>query len=84
LGLTLVRLLIGPTLYDRMIAANAMIIQVALICAALCVWRQAAAFADVSIALVFCLLVANVAALKFFSARTFQAPLDLGAEDSAR
>jgi multicomponent Na+:H+ antiporter subunit F len=80
LGLTFVRLLIGPTLYDRLIAANAIVLELALACGGLAVWRQTTAYADVAIALVFCLLVVNVAGLKFFSAGSFQPPLNLSEE----
>ncbi|MBI3439991.1 MAG: hypothetical protein HY054_15300 [Proteobacteria bacterium] len=73
--LCLFRLLLGPTLYDRVVAANA---------AGLCIMVGAAAFAvlsadaralDVCIAIVFAMLVANVAMFKFSYAKTFQSAI---------
>lgn len=71
----LIRLAIGPTLYDRALAANAVTLRASLACAAL-----AAAFAqplwiDVSLALVLGALVLNAAVLKFFRAKSFQPSL---------
>lgn len=75
LGLTLMRLFAGPTLYDRVLGAMSVINKSALVCAALGVALGQAAGIDVAFALAFAGLVLNVAALKFFRARTFQAPL---------
>jgi multicomponent Na+:H+ antiporter subunit F len=83
LSFTFLRLLAGPTLYDRVIAANAIVVEVALICSGLAVWAPSARLADVAIGLVLCLLVLNVAALKFFSTHTFQPPLDRAGDSGA-
>lgn len=75
LALCLVRLLLGPTLYDRVIAANAIALISAVVAAALSVWRQDESGVDVSIALIIGAVVSNVAFLKFSSLRTFQAAI---------
>lgn len=71
----LVRLFAGPTLYDRTLAVNGVVIKLALIAAAGAVLSGRAAFVDVALAFVLALLVVNVAVLKVFRAGTFQAPL---------
>ncbi len=73
--LCVVRLFVGPTLYDRTLAANGMIIKVAIIIAAMGVMVGGGAFVDVAVALVLACVVVNVAVLKFFRSRTLQAPL---------
>jgi len=73
--LTLLRLFAGPTLYDRALAASTVAINAALMCAAGAVAAGRTEWIDVSIALVLATVVANAAVLKFFRARTFQAPL---------
>lgn len=78
LALALPRLFAGPTLYDRALASNAIVAKAALICAALAVIAGRADWLDAAIALVFGVFVVNVAILKFFRARTFQAPLARG------
>jgi multicomponent Na+:H+ antiporter subunit F len=75
LVLSLMRLFAGPTLYDRALAANGLVTKLAIVCAAAAVIARQAAYVDVALAFVLALLVVNVAALKFFKARTFQAPL---------
>lgn len=75
MGLALLRLFAGPTLYDRTLAANAVGWKAALACAALAVAAGQPAWLDVAFALLFALYVANAAVLKFFRARTFQAPM---------
>jgi multicomponent Na+:H+ antiporter subunit F len=75
LALCLARLFGGPTLYDRTLAANAIVSKAALICAAIAVIAGQSAWVDAAIALTFTAFVVNVAILKFFRARTFQAPL---------
>lgn len=75
MALALVRLSAGPTLYDRALAANALVLRGALACAALAVAFDRAAWIDVSFALALGALVLNAAALKFFRARSFQPPL---------
>lgn len=78
--LPLVRLFLGPTLYDRALAANALIVLAALVAAAIAVAAGRADWLDTALAMIFCALVLNAASLKFFRARTFQAPL-MRAED---
>ncbi|MGD9967007.1 MAG: hypothetical protein AB7T59_10830 [Hyphomonadaceae bacterium] len=73
--LCLVRLFAGPTLYDRTLAVNGFVIKLAVIAAAAAVLTAQAKWIDVALAFVFGLLVMNVAVLKVFRARTFQAPL---------
>lgn len=80
--LSCVRLFTGPTLYDRTLAANGAALKAAVICAALGVAFSRADWIDVAFALVLCVLVLNAALLKFFRARTFQAPLLSGAEEA--
>lgn len=75
LGLTLMRLFGGPTLYDRALAASSIISKAALVCAALAVALGESSWIDVAIALALGGLVLNIAVLKFFRVRTFQAPL---------
>lgn len=79
LGLCLLRLFAGPTLYDRMLAANSVVSKAALICSALAVVAGRADWIDVALALVLATFVVNAAILKFFRARTFQAPFARGA-----
>jgi len=75
IALTLVRLFAGPTLYDRALAGSSAMMKCALVCAALAVAARQSAFVDVALALALCAFVVNTAVLKFFRARTFQAPL---------
>lgn len=71
----LVRVFAGPTLYDRTLAANGVVIKLAVIAAAASVIAERAFWIDVALAFAVCALVVNVAVLKVFRARTFQAPL---------
>jgi multisubunit Na+/H+ antiporter MnhF subunit len=75
MGLALVRLASGPTLYDRALAANALVLRGALACAAFAAAFGRGAWVDVAIALVLGALVLNAAVLKFFRARSFQPSL---------
>jgi multicomponent Na+:H+ antiporter subunit F len=70
-----VRLFAGPTLYDRTLAANGMIIKLAIIVAAAGVVMARGAYIDAAIAFVLACVVVNVAVLKFFRSRSLQAPL---------
>lgn len=70
--LCLVRLFLGPTLYDRVAAANAAALCVALAMAGVGVARNEGGALDAGVALVLALLVANVAMFKFSYAKTFQ------------
>lgn len=73
--LCVVRLFAGPTLYDRTLAMNGIVIKVAIIAAAAAVATGRAPLADAALAFLLASVVANVAVLKFFRSRTFQAPL---------
>jgi multicomponent Na+:H+ antiporter subunit F len=75
LALSLVRLFSGPTLYDRLLASNAAMIKIALICAAAAVLVESPAAADAAILVVLAMWVVNLAVLKMFRTRTFQAPM---------
>jgi multicomponent Na+:H+ antiporter subunit F len=70
-----VRLFAGPTLYDRTLAANGIIIKLAIIVAAAGVIAARAEYVDAALAFVLACVVVNVAVLKFFRVRTLQAPL---------
>ena len=83
LGLSLLRLFAGPTLYDRAMAVNAVVSKAALICASLAVAAGRADWLDAAIALTLAMLIANAAVLKYFRARTFQAPLAREQEEGA-
>lgn len=83
LGLTLVRLFTGPTLYDRVLAMNAAALKAALIVGALAVASARGEWIDVALALVLSAFVVSVAVLKFFRMRTFQAPMAPAHEDAA-
>lgn len=73
--LCVVRLFAGPTLYDRTLAVNGLIIKAAVIVAAAGVVLARSEFIDVALAFVLACVVVNVAVLKFFRSRTLQAPL---------
>ncbi len=73
--LCLPRLIFGPTLHDRALAARSLAIRVALIAAAGAVAFADARLTDVALVLAFSALVLSFAALKAFRLRTFQAPL---------
>lgn len=73
--LCVVRLFAGPTLYDRTLAANGVIIKLAIIVGAAGVITAQAVFVDAALAFVLASVVANVAVLKFFRSRSFQTPL---------
>jgi multicomponent Na+:H+ antiporter subunit F len=71
----LMRLFFGPTLYDRVSAANGVALKAVLICAAFAAASGRPDWIDAAIALVAGLVIVNAAALKLFRSRTFQAPL---------
>ncbi len=81
LALALVRMYAGPTLYDRALAAGAVITKAALICAALAAAAGRAEYVDVAFALMFCGLALNAALLKFFRAGALQPPLVRSGEE---
>ena len=78
LALCLTRLFVGPTLYDRILGANAVVQKGALISAALAVAAGRSDWLDVALAMVLGAFVFNIAVLKFFRVRSFQAPLARG------
>lgn len=73
--LSLVRVLIGPTFYDRALAVNMAVICAALLCALASVMVGRPALLDACFALVLAAITANVAILKYFQTRTFQPPM---------
>lgn len=75
LALSLIRVFAGPTLNDRTLAANAVLLKAALAAAAAAVFAGRAEWIDVAFGFVLATLVVNVAALKIFGMRTFQTPL---------
>ncbi|KAA5804510.1 cation:proton antiporter [Alkalicaulis satelles] len=82
--LMLVRLFIGPTLYDRVLAVNAFGTKIVLF---LAVFALAVGRADsLDIALLYALInfVATIAILKFFSYRSLEVALDEMAPAPAR
>lgn len=81
LVLALLRLLAGPTLQDRALAAKSIVLRAALICAAIAVAAGESVWVDAAFALAFGALVLMAAALKIFRANTFQAPLARPLED---
>ncbi len=73
--LAAVRLIGGPTLQDRVLAANLIIILSAMMCAALAVLQRASSGIDVALALLLGAYAINLAVLKVFKLGTFQAAL---------
>lgn len=82
LALTLARLHIGPTLYDRALAASSVLTKAALICAAIATAVGHPEIVDVALALMLGGFVFSVAVLKFFRSGTFQAPMARVREDA--
>ena len=75
IALASVRLFIGPTLYDRALAAHVIVLLAALAGAAAAVGFHQPAAIDVAIALVVGDLVLAAAILKYFRFRSFQPPM---------
>ena len=75
IALSLLRLFAGPTLYDRALAVNLLAVSAALVCAAGAAATRRTDSLDAALAIMFAVLVINVALLKVFRARTLQAPL---------
>lgn len=73
--LVLPRLVGGPTLYDRALAAHAIVLIAALAGAALAIGAGAPRWIDVAIVLVFADLVVAACVLKVFRHRSLQPPL---------
>ena len=64
-----------PSKSAKPLAANFVVVNATLVCACAAVAARRAEAVDVAVGLLFGALVVNVAVLKFFRARTFQAPL---------
>ena len=73
--LALVRLVLGPTHYDRALAAKSVAVRGALAAGAISVAAAQTAWIDAALAMLLGGLVLMAAAAKVFRARTFQAPL---------
>lgn len=82
IALAVVRLIGGPTLQDRVLAANLILILAATMSAALAVLRGAAGATDVAFALLLGAYAINLAVLKMFKLGTFQAALARAREPS--
>jgi multicomponent Na+:H+ antiporter subunit F len=80
LALSAPRVFVGPTLYDRVLGVTNACMLAALIAASLAVAAARNDWLDVSFGFVAVGFVLNVAVLKFFRARTFQAPLSNAGE----
>jgi multisubunit Na+/H+ antiporter MnhF subunit len=80
------RFLLGPSLYDRALAVQALVFVMALASAGLGAAQGDAHWIDVSLALLLGLFVVDVALLKFIRVKTFQPPLHspLGGRSEAR
>jgi multicomponent Na+:H+ antiporter subunit F len=75
MALVLARLLAGPTLHDRLLAAHAFTLCACLLVASLAVGARRPDWADVGIALALGEFVVLAAACKFLRYRTFQPAL---------
>ncbi len=75
MALALPRLVNGPTLYDRALAAHAIVFIAALAGAALAIGAGAPRWIDVAIVLVFADLAVAVCVLKVFRHRSLQPPV---------
>lgn len=71
----LARLSMGPTLYDRALAASSVALRAGLMCAALAAAFGRTHWLDAALALIMGALVVNAAVLKFFRTRSFQPSL---------
>lgn len=75
LAFSLVRLFAGPTLYDRALIAISAVVKGALLCAAVSVALGRSEGVDVALVMMLAAFALGAATLKFFRARTFQAPM---------
>ena len=75
MGLLLVRALLGPTLYDRVLAVNSFGTKTVLVLGLLGFVMGRPDFLDVAILYTLINFVATIAILKFFRYRSFQVPL---------
>lgn len=75
LGLTLIRTLIGPTLYDRVLAVNSFGTKTVLLLGLLGFYMGRPDFLDLAILYALINFVATIAVLKFVRYRSFQVTL---------
>ena len=75
LAFSLVRLFAGPTRYDRALIAISAVVKGALLCAAVSVALGRSEGVDVALVMMLAAFALGAATLKFFRARTFQAPM---------
>lgn len=75
LGLTLIRTLMGPTLYDRVLAVNSFGTKTVLLLGVLGFLAGRPAFLDLAILYALINFVATIAVLKFVRYRSFQVTL---------
>lgn len=75
LGVCLVRVFAGPTLYDRMLAANSALVKLALTAAALGTALLSPSAVDAAIVVLIGAVALSMALFKLFKVRTFQPPL---------
>jgi multisubunit Na+/H+ antiporter MnhF subunit len=80
LAAALWRLVIGPTLHDRALAAHTCVLLAALAVAALAALDRRVAWIDVAIALLVAEFVLGVAIMKAFRARSLQSALSRPAQ----
>jgi multicomponent Na+:H+ antiporter subunit F len=75
MGLLLIRALVGPTLYDRVLAVNSFGTKTVLVLALLGFLMGRPEFLDIAILYALINFVGTIAILKFFRYRSFQVPL---------
>jgi multisubunit Na+/H+ antiporter MnhF subunit len=75
LALALPRLVVGPTIQDRMLALRSLLVRAALVCGAVAVVSNQREAADAAIIIVLAAFVFSVAVMKVFRTGNFQAPL---------
>jgi len=75
LGLSLIRILMGPTLYDRVLAVNSFGTKTVLLLGALGFFMGRPDFLDLAILYALINFVATIAVLKFVRYRSFQVTL---------
>jgi len=75
LGLTLIRILLGPTLYDRVLAVNSFGTKTVLLLGVLGFFMGRPDFLDLAILYALINFVATIAVLKFVRYRSFQVTL---------
>ncbi|MCH2457651.1 MAG: cation:proton antiporter [Henriciella sp.] len=75
IGLTLVRALLGPTLYDRVLAVNSLGTKIVLFIGFLGFVLGRPDWLDIAVLYALINFVSTIAILKFFRYRSFQVPL---------